>query len=144
MSENISIEKAKEVLDGFTEQAEQFIKDPSKMEELLVNLENKLKEVPTIGDSLSRLPLMISMIRSYVTKDYTEVSPKVIVTMISAVIYLLKGKDLIPDKVPVLGYADDIAVFIAAFKLCEPELDAYAAWRETKEETTAETEFTGE
>ncbi len=141
MSENISIEKAKEVLEGFTEQAEQFIKDPSKTEELLVNLENKLKEVPTIGDSLSRLPLMISLIRSYITKEYTEVSPKVIVTMISAVIYLLKGKDLIPDKIPVLGYADDIAVFIAAFKLCEPELDAYAAWRDTKEEASTETEI---
>ena len=72
---------------------------------------------------------MISMIRSYITKEYTEVSPKVIATLVAAIIYLLKGKDLIPDNIPVLGYADDIAIFAAAFMLDEPELNAYAQWR---------------
>ena len=82
------------------------------------------------GDALSRVPLMISMIRSYITKEYTAVSPKVIVTLVCAIIYLLKGKDLIPDHLPVVGYADDLAVFAAAFLIDEPELNAYSQWRE--------------
>ena len=53
-----------------------------------------------------------------------------IVIMLCAIIYLLKGKDLIPDKVPVIGYADDIAVFGAALKLTEKELNDYSAWRD--------------
>ena len=72
---------------------------------------------------------MISMIRSYITREYTTVSPKVIITLVAAIIYLLKGKDLIPDDIPVVGYADDIAVFAAAFLIDEPELSAYAQWR---------------
>lgn len=132
MSEIISVEKAKELLGSFTEQAETLVKDPSKVEDLLVSLEEKTKDIPKVGDALSRVPLMISMIRSYITKEYTEVSPKVIVSMISSLIYLLKGKDLIPDKIPLLGYADDIAVAGLAFKLVEPELDAYEKWREEK------------
>ena len=95
----------------------------------VTEFEAKIKELPVAGDALSRVPLMISMIRSYITREYTAVSPKVIVTLIAAIIYLLKGKDLIPDDIPVVGYADDLAVFAAAFLIDEPELSAYAQWR---------------
>ena len=125
----INLEKAKELLNGFTAQAEELLQNPAKVEELLQQLEGRMKEIPAVGEYVSRLPLMISMIRGYIRKEYTEVSPKVIVTMLAAVIYLLLGKDLIPDKTPVLGYADDLAVFVAAFALVGPELDAYAHWR---------------
>ena len=125
----MDFEKAKEALAGLTGQAEDLIKDTGKLDALLQELEKKLQEVPTVGNALSRVPLMISMIRSYIKKEYTEVSPKVIITLVAAVIYLLKGKDLLPDNIPVLGYADDIAVFAAAFMLDEPELTAYAQWR---------------
>ena len=85
--------------------------------------------MPKAGDALSRIPLMISMVRSYITKEYTEISPKVIVSLVCAIIYLLKGKDVIPDNIPVVGYVDDLAVFAAAFMINEPELQAYTQWR---------------
>lgn len=125
----MDLDKAKEALNGFTAQAEEIIKNPQKLEELLQQLEEKLKDVPKAGDALSRIPLMISMVRSYITKEYTEISPKVIVSLVCAIIYLLKGKDVIPDNIPVVGYVDDLAVFAAAFMINEPELQAYTQWR---------------
>ena len=130
----MDLEKAKEAIAGLTGQAEELIKDPGKIEALLKQFEEKVKEVPVAGDALSKVPLMISMIRSYITQEYTVVSPKVIVTLLAAIIYLLKGKDLIPDNIPVAGYADDLAVFVAAFMINEPELAAYAQWRGEKVE----------
>jgi uncharacterized membrane protein YkvA (DUF1232 family) len=129
----MDLEKAKEAIAGLTGQAEELIKDPGKIEALLKQFEEKVKEVPVAGEALSKVPLMISMIRSYITQEYTVVSPKVIVTLLAAIIYLLKGKDLIPDNIPVAGYADDLAVFVAAFMINEPELAAYAQWRGEKE-----------
>ena len=129
----MDLDKAKEALNGFTAQAEEIIKNPQKLEELLQQLEAKLKDVPKAGDALSRIPLMISMVRSYITKEYTEISPKVIASLTGSFIYLVKGKDLIPDKTPLLGYADDIAVFAGALMMCEPELNAYSEWRDRKD-----------
>ena len=129
MESPISMEKAKEVLEGFKEQAEELLKDTGKVEQLLQKAEEKVKDVPGVGSALAKFPLMISMIRGYITKEYTEVSPKVIVTMICALIYLLSGKDLIADSKPVVGMVDDIAVVAAAFVLVNPELEAYAQWR---------------
>ena len=117
----MDFEKAKEAIAGFAAQAEELVKNPAKLEELLRQLEEKIKEVPVAGDALSRVPLMISMIRSYITKEYTAISPKVIVSLVAAII---------PDKVPVVGYVDDLAVFAAAFLVNEPELSAYSKWRE--------------
>ena len=126
----MDFEKAKEAISGLTAQAEELLKNPPKLEELLQQLEEKIKEVPVAGDALSRVPLMVSMIRSYITREYTVVSPKVIVPLVAAIIYLLKGKDLIPDSIPVVGYVDDLAVFAAAFLIDEQELSAYSQWRE--------------
>ena len=129
MESPISMEKAKEALNGFKEQAEELLKDGSKVEQLLQQAEQKVKDVPGVGAALSKLPLMLSMIRGYITKEYTEVSPKVIITMICALIYLISGNDLIPDAKPVVGMVDDIAVVVAAFALVNPELEAYEQWR---------------
>ena len=126
----MDFEKAKEAIAGFAAQAEELVKNPAILEELLRQLEEKIKEVPVAGDALSRVPLMISMIRSYITKEYTAISPKVIVSLVAAILYLLAGKDIIPDQVPVVGYVDDLAVFAAAFLVNEPELSAYSKWRE--------------
>ena len=130
MADTISFEKAKEVIRDLTGRAEEMLNDPSKVEEMLQRLEAKMKTVPAIGESLSRLPLMISMIRAYIRKEYTAVPPKTIASMLGAVLYLLISKDLIPDKTPLIGLVDDIAIGGVALKLNENELNAYSQWRE--------------
>ena len=124
-----NVDKARGLLDKGIEEAQQVIQDPSKVDEILMQLEEKLKEVPKIGETLSEVPLMIAMIKAWITKDYTEVSPKVIACLVGAIIYLIKKKDLISDNIPVIGIADDLGVMGLALKLCEPELKAFAEWR---------------
>ena len=128
--EAIPMDEAKELLEAGTKEAEVIAADPSKVDELLRQLEEKLKEVPAVGEALSDLPVMISMVKGYITKAYSDVSPKVIITILGAFIYLLKKKDLIPDKIPIVGIADDIAVLMLALKLSSEELNAYKAWRD--------------
>jgi uncharacterized membrane protein YkvA (DUF1232 family) len=79
------------------------------------------------------VPLMIAMVKAWITKEYTEVSPKVIACLVGAIIYLIKQKDLISDKFPVIGIEDDLGVMALALKLCEPELTAFSEWRATKD-----------
>ena len=70
------------------------------------------------------------MVKSYITREYMDVSPKVIISLVSAFIYFVKKKDIIPDDIPIVGYVDDLAVATVAMAINEPELKAYAAWRE--------------
>jgi uncharacterized membrane protein YkvA (DUF1232 family) len=54
--------------------------------------------------------------------------------MLCASLYLVVGVDLIPDKTPLVGYADDLAVIAAALYFVEPELNAYSQWRERQQQ----------
>lgn len=108
------------------------MKDGSRVEQVLQKAEEKIRDVPGVGNALSKSPLMLSVIRGYSTKEHTEVSPKVIITMLCALIYLLSGKDFIPDSKPVVGMVDDAAVIVTAFTMVNPELEAYDKRREEK------------
>ena len=124
--------KIQELLDASTSKVEAVMKDTAALENVLQTAEEKLKEIPGIGQYAANLPTMLSMIRSYMAKEYTEVSYKVIATMVGALVYMLKGKDLIPDKIPVIGMADDVGILALAIKLNENELNTYSAWRESR------------
>ncbi len=131
MAEQFSAEWARGIIDEGVGKAKGIIDDPEQLNGLLQDVQEKLKGLPdTITNAFNNVPLMASMVKSYVTREYTEVSPKVIISLVSAFVYLVKQKDLIPDDIPVIGFADDLAVATVAMAINEPELKAYAAWRE--------------
>lgn len=122
-------DQAQEILNRGVAEAEEVIKNPSKVDEILIQLEEKLKAVPVIGSTLSDLPLMTAMVKAWIKKEYTTVSPKVIACLVGAVLYLIKKKDLISDSIPIVGHVDDLAVMGLALKLSEKELKAFSEWR---------------
>ncbi len=132
MANEFNLDKAKEVLDAGMNQAQELIQDPSKINEVLDSVQEKIKDIPVVGTDLANIPTMISMVKCYVTKEYTEVSPKVVAALVSALLYLIKGKDLIPDAIPILGQVDDVAVIAVAMKLIAPEIEAFRQWQAAK------------
>ena len=134
----LTVEKAKAILDNGLGQAKKLLMDTSKIDDLLFQLEKCLKDIPEAGNTLSDIPVLISMVKGYITKQYTEVSPKVILTIISAFIYFVRKDDLIPDQIPVVGKVDDMALLAFALKFLEPEINAYRAWRDGQGQTASE------
>ena len=118
----------KEILNRATAEASDFINNPSRLDALLVQLEAKMKEIPVIGETISELPVMVALVKSWIKKEY-QVSAKVLATMVGAFLYMVKKKDLIPDNIPIVGVADDIAVLGLALKIVEPDLKAYQEWK---------------
>lgn len=138
MSAVIDTEKAKELLNEGMEDASELLNNPEQLNDVLAQVVEKMKTVPVLGTVITDLPTMISLIRSYITKEYQEVSPKVIAAAVSGLLYLLKRKDLIPDNIPILGQLDDLAVLAIALSVVKPELDAYVQWRNEHPETPAQ------
>lgn len=117
-----------DILDSFLAEAYDFINNPTKLDRLFLDVEEMLRKIPRIGETVSGLPVMVAMVKSWAKKEYA-VEPKVLATIIAALLYLLKQRDLIPDNIPIVGLTDDVAVLIAALKYIEPELNEYRAWR---------------
>ena len=131
MAEQLNVDQIREILENGVAQAQEYMADPNKLNELLEQIQQKIKQLPSeAGEALQSIPLMIDMVKGYVTREYTEVSPKVVASLVSAFIYLVARKDLISDDVPILGIADDVAVIALAMKINEQELAAFQQWRD--------------
>ena len=111
------------------ETAEKLLKDPDKMELFLQRAEQVMQNIPFIGDKLSMLPVMISFLKSYIKNEYREAPVTVPVSIVAALLYLISPKDIVPDKIPVLGIVDDIAVIYLAWKYVADDMELYQDWR---------------
>ena len=69
----ITEEKVKEEYEKGFKEAEKLLANPDKLETFLQKLEKKLKVLPVVGTTFAIVPAMISLVRSYVKKEYTEV-----------------------------------------------------------------------
>ena len=122
--------KIGKAMDEHRGEAEILLKDPDKMEIILQRLEKKLKNIPLVGDKLSCVPTLISLVRSYIKKEYTDIPLGTVISIVSALLYFLSPIDLIPDFLPGVGYLDDVAVIALCWKLVVSDIEEYLAWRE--------------
>jgi len=73
--------------------------------------------------------LMISLISDYYKGVYTDVPWKVIASIAGAVVYFVSPIDVIPDFIPIAGYADDLVVLNIALNFAREDLELYKEWK---------------
>lgn len=123
----------KNALDANREQAEEIVKDADKIERLLERIEQKLKLIPVVGNKLSDVPILISLVRAYAKKEYTDIPIGSIIGIVAALLYLLNQVDLIPDFIPGAGYLDDVAVIAVAMAMVHDDVEEYRKWKKDNE-----------
>ena len=129
MKKKITKKEAKEELEKGYSKAEKLLEDNEKTEIFLQKLEKKLKTIPKLGDALAMVPILISLVRSYIKKEYTEIPLGSIIAVLSALIYILAPVDAIPDAIPAAGLIDDALVITTCYKLVKSDVDEYIIWR---------------
>lgn len=128
----MNTKEVKKALNMNKGKAAKIANDQDELEKFLNDIEEKLKVIPQVGDLLSDIPLLISLINSYYKKEYTIVPLGTIIGIISALLYVIAPIDLIPDSIPIAGYVDDALVVSACVKLVESDLQDYKKWKENK------------
>ncbi|HHX61007.1 MAG TPA: DUF1232 domain-containing protein [Epulopiscium sp.] len=123
-------EKISRQIEKHSSEAEVLLKDKRRMEHFLERLEKKLSIIPLAGKYLSDVPVLISLVKAYIDKEYTEIPLGSIIAIISGLIYVISGIDLIPDAIPVFGLLDDAAVIATVYKLVHDDIEEYKVWRE--------------
>ncbi|NQI89416.1 DUF1232 domain-containing protein [Streptococcus suis] len=111
------------------ERAEALLSDQGKLEHFLQNIEKKLARLPFGGDKFSAIPGMISMVRSYVKREYATLPKGAILATIGALIYFFSPLDALPDFLFGPGLLDDAFVLNACLKLVKSDVDDFRNWQ---------------
>ncbi|OYW05458.1 MAG: hypothetical protein B7Z61_06135 [Acidobacteria bacterium 37-71-11] len=71
---------------------------------------------------------LVRMVRATVAGRYHRLPRRTLVAAVAGLLYLVNPFDLIPDFVPVIGLADDVAVLAWVIRRVRKDLDEYLAW----------------
>lgn len=126
---DVEADRVKAAFADFRAKAVAMMSDDGEMEAFLVKLEQKMSEVPMVGGGLKNIPLLASMVRSFVMKEYRLAPIGTMIAVVTALLYWASPFDLIPDMVPGVGYLDDAAVVTLCWKVVEADVEAYDEWR---------------
>lgn len=109
---------------SWVQEAKAFINDKEKMQNLL----NRFKEffnnnsLEEIKDNMKEAFNYVSDVFSGKYKDYSMTA---LITLVAGMVYVVSPIDIIPDFIPVVGFTDDITVFLFVLKSVNDELERY-------------------
>lgn len=106
-----------------------LIESEKKMDEFLLKLEEELKTLPQ-GEELANIPVFVSMVKSYIKKEYTAFPMNTLVSIVALLLYWVAPIDIIPDKIPLLGKMDDICALNIVLRGVGKDVEAYKAWKQ--------------
>lgn len=116
----------------------EFISDRSKKIrekdiERVVNasdhIQNKVKKNPKLKELLSETTELLSVIKDYWNKEYTEMPWYALSAITFTLLYILNPLDLSPDYIPFLGLVDDASVLTLAISMVKKDLKKYNEWK---------------
>lgn len=79
----------------------------------------------------------LSLLKDYTSGAYTQVPWRIVAALTGAVFYVFNPLDLIPDLVPLFGFADDATVFAAVMSFAKIDIASYLAWKADRGENIA-------
>lgn len=109
---------------SWVQEAKAFINDKEKMQNLL----NRFKEffnnnsLEEIKDNMKEAFNYVSDVFSGRYKDYSMTA---LITLVVGMVYVVSPIDIIPDFIPIVGFTDDITVFLFVLKSVNDELERY-------------------
>ncbi|MCA6079250.1 YkvA family protein [Fulvivirga sedimenti] len=116
--------------------AEKISYSKGRVYRLLEHAFEKLKEESNKNsiqyDFLLKVSTMGRMLKAYYRGDYKKVPSGAIMRIVGGLVYFVWILDVIPDFVPILGFADDVAVVIWIYNGLSQELDEFEAWESAR------------
>lgn len=120
--------KALTMFRGFSQTAAVYLRDKERLRYLLAAALSIAQGRG--GKLLDDLLLLVRLVRASVNGAYTGFSVQKLVTIVAAILYLISPLDVIPDFIPVAGYADDAAVIAWVLNSLAEELKGFKSWEQ--------------
>ena len=113
--------------------AEKLIENKDQLKKLLNTGSEKANEKKEqLKNVWSDLQMLLSLVKAYRKKEYTDVPWKTIIYSAAAIVYFVSPIDLVPDFIPIAGFLDDITIITFVVKSLKEDIEKFKIWQSTK------------
>ncbi len=116
---------------GSLNKAGRISKNGKSLLELLKKALTKTRDLGVGGvfDMIrDKVVLIGKLLKAYASGEYRDIEIKNLVILIAGLVYFISPIDFIPDFLPVLGYADDVALLTFVLRSAADEMEKFELW----------------
>ena len=103
--------------------------DPEKISDLIGSVADKMSDMDEnkkrVSGFFDRIRTMLRMLRAYINGDYRQIPWKSLLMILGSLIYFMMPLDLIPDFIPITGFADDISIIFLVFGIINEDVENF-------------------
>lgn len=126
----ISQEAVQQSFNSLKGLAEALIGNAGQLTELVEQLQRVMQNTTkALENCAADLQTMGNMVTDYANGRYKEIPKETIVAVVAAIVYVVSPIDLIPDAIPVVGYADDAALVSFVLSHVHKDIESYRNWK---------------
>ena len=114
-----------------TGKAGRYASNSSKLYNLAQQVLKKTKEgdfKSEAAEAKDKIFILVRLVRAYASGEYRKLPWKSLLSIVGVLIYFVSPLDFIPDFLPVVGMADDLALVLWLFKSVSGDLADFAEW----------------
>ena len=89
----------------------------------------KILNLKVFAKQKDKLKLLLEILQQYRKGYYRKIPWRSVAAITFTLLYIINPLDMIPDVLPVVGYVDDISVFMGLLKLVDQDIDEYENWK---------------
>ena len=110
--------------------------NPDKLSNLIGSVSEKLSDMDEnkqrISGFFDKVRTLLRMLRAYINGEYREIPWRSLLMIIGSLIYFLMPLDLIPDFIPLTGFADDISIIFLVFNSINEDIVAFLEFEQSQ------------
>lgn len=127
--------KKKKVDSDFIHSSSKSIKkeDIERVVNAADDIHQKVKKNPKFKELISETTNLLSIVKDYWNKEYTQLPWYAITAITFTLLYILNPLDLSPDYIPFIGYIDDASVLTLALSMVKKDINKYNQWKKNQE-----------
>jgi len=113
--------------------AEKVVGDPEKVKKIVDSALNKASSAgysSQFQEITDKLQALVRLVKSWVNKEYRSTPWQTIILAVTAIVYFVTPFDAIFDFIPLLGFADDVAILTAVLSSINHDLDKFIEWEQ--------------
>ncbi|WP_234733483.1 YkvA family protein [Tellurirhabdus bombi] len=115
--------------------ASRYVRSSKSLFELINKVATKTSDLGVTGSysaAKDQVGLLVRMVRAYAKGEYKAIPQKSLLSVVAVLLYFINPFDLILDVLPVIGFADDVALLLWLVNSIGSDIEKFRIWEEDR------------